>query len=115
MYSLYETNYTKYNQKMKEMVTNYGIRRPEGCIDTGLNCTFEENILFMNLFTHSCPNLNFLIKFIHYLFLLYSCIVTIANEINYVLMSVRTGDTVFIGYKHECNEKPFLFLHTYVV
>ncbi len=78
MYTLYETNYIEYNRKMKEMVTNYGIRRPEGFINTGLNCTctFEDNIISMNLITHSPSNLNFLIKLIHYLFLLYSCTVT---------------------------------------
>ena len=76
MYTLYETNYTEYNRKMKEMVTNYGIRRPEGCTNTGLNCTFQDNTISMDLVTHSHSNLNFLIKLIHYLLLPYSCTVT---------------------------------------
>jgi hypothetical protein len=41
MYTLYQTNYTEYNLKMKEMITNYGIRRSKDRVNKGLYHTLK--------------------------------------------------------------------------
>ncbi len=52
MYFLYETNYAEYSRKMKEMITNYGVCRPDGCINKGLNrilkrilCSYTQQLM----------------------------------------------------------------------